>query len=428
MTLRRRAILIAAGILVFIALGPLIVLMAQGYRYDFKNGHLVVTGTLVVKTEPRGAQVSLNGHAASDTPLAKRFLTPNEYLVEITKTDYRSWRKRVNIFERQVTFLPDQNAKINLLLDRGITLKNIVGVGDIFAYEDLLFYLDTSGKQIFSVSFNRANPQLVASTTGILTNARLTAGRRIGSGTEFIISADEGLFYVSEHRLAALPELSNVQFSASEGTVLGLNAKNQLVQTDPNGGAILQNDVFAYRRNGDQIFYLTKNENGKYFLVRLKDNGNSEQIADVPSFQKAKIISSSNNQIFLLLDRELYSISDHLDKINSQIEFAHWDANGEFLLYGNSHEAWIYDPLAAEQNQLLVRAATPSAAPVFHKAAGYTFIIEGKEIKAVEADRLGQPNVYSLLLATDPKNISLNEEGNILAYLDGETLHMIQIR
>src|SRR3989338_987146 len=144
MTLRRRIMLIISGIAVFTALGPLIVLMAHGYRYDFDDGNLVVTGTLVIKTEPRGATVELNDTKLNDTPVTKRFLTPDKYEVEITKNGYRTWRKRVNIYERQVTFLPSQNEKISLLLSEARALKTEDNVGDIFAFEDSIFFLNRS--------------------------------------------------------------------------------------------------------------------------------------------------------------------------------------------------------------------------------------------------------------------------------------------
>ena len=428
MTLRRRVVLIVTGILLFIALGPLIVLLAQGYGYDFKNGHITITGTLVIKTEPRDAEVLLNGEPEGETPMVRRFLAQNEYLVEITKPGYRPWRKRINVFERQVTFLPDQNAKINLLLEENESIKSVVGVADTFAYENILFYIDAEGKEIYSSGFNSANPQLVASTTGTLSNPIFIEARRIGSGTEFVVRADQGLFYISGDQQIALPNLTSIQFGADAGQVLGLGTKNQLLEITQAGVKILQNDVFAFRRSENQIYYLTKDINGEHWLGRRSSRAETEKVIGTASFQKAQIILSPDNQIFLLLDGELYSVKDRLEKINSQIEFAYWDTNGGFLLYGNNHEAWVYQPLASESNELLIRAAIPTMVPIFHKAAGYTFIVEGKEIKAIEAGASGQPNVYSLFEALDPKKISLNEEGNIMVLLDGETLRMILIR
>src|SRR3989338_5935023 len=428
MTLRRRVFLIVSGTLVFIALGPLIILMAHGYRYDFKNGHLLVTGTLVIKTEPRGAQVSLNGQSIGDTPVARRFLTPNEYLVEITKSEYHSWRKRINIFERQVTFLPDQNTKINLLLGTPQNLKSIPRVADIFSFQDLIFYVDVQGRQIFSTSFNATSPQLTSSTTSILTNPRFEDGRRIGTGAEFIISSDQGKFYLSADHKTALPRLAGIQFGNTENTVLGLNDKNQLLEITPEGSKVLLEDVRAFKRNGNQIYYLQKIPSGEFGLSRITSMDDPVLVSKTPAFENASIILSLDNQPYLLLDRELYAVKDRLEKINSQVEFAYWDSHGNFLLYGNSHESWVYEPLAYNQNQLLVRATTQTTVPLFHKAAGYTFVIEDKEIKAIETDSSGQPNIYSLLTSADPKKISLNDEGNILGLFDGNDLRLIKIR
>src|SRR3989344_6044713 len=116
MTLKSRVALIVSGFLIFLVLAPAIVLTAQGYYFDFENYQLVRTGTLTVKTDPRGAIVTANGSRLGDTPLAKRFFLPGEYRVEVDKPGYQPWRKFIAVNEQRVASLPRGTEKIFLVL------------------------------------------------------------------------------------------------------------------------------------------------------------------------------------------------------------------------------------------------------------------------------------------------------------------------
>src|SRR3989338_2859603 len=428
MTLRRRIMLIISGIAVFTALGPLIVLMAHGYRYDFDDGNLVVTGTLVIKNEERGATVELNDTKLNDTPVTKRFLTPDKYEVEITKNGYRTWRKRVNIYERQVTFLPSQNEKISLLLSEARALKTEDNVGDIFAFEDSIFFLNVPGTKIFQTSFDTSVSRVVASSTLALPEARFIDARFGGGGPEFILKSRENYWYVSGDIRYMLPSVTGHQFAGDAGTVLGINSKNDLLRIERTSVSVIANDVLAFKKNGEQIYYLTKLPAGQFALMRTVDGTRSDKVIDIPSFANGSIVLSTDNQVFLLLDRELYEVKDNLAGINSNVDSAYWDIHGHFLLYGNSHETWAYESLANIPNRLLLRSTVQTLSPFYHKGIAYAFLVEGNEIKAVEGDSSGQPNIYSLLTSEVLKKISLNEDGDVLAVLDGQSLKLVLIR
>ncbi len=117
MTLKSRVILIICGIIIFLIAAPLSIFLARGFRYDFSQNRLVKTGALVIKTDPRGAEVKLRGQTlSSGTPLTQRFLLPGEYDVEIKKPGYFTWKKQVTIHEQFVTYLSRDSERIFLLL------------------------------------------------------------------------------------------------------------------------------------------------------------------------------------------------------------------------------------------------------------------------------------------------------------------------
>ncbi|MDP3941450.1 MAG: PEGA domain-containing protein [bacterium] len=100
-----RQIVISLIILAFLILGTIaVVLYGTGYRFGFQEGKPTVskTGILVANSNPKGAQVFLDGHltTATDTTLN---LTPGDYTVKIVKEGYSPWEKRLKIKEKVVT-------------------------------------------------------------------------------------------------------------------------------------------------------------------------------------------------------------------------------------------------------------------------------------------------------------------------------------
>jgi len=75
---------------------------AQGYRLDLTDKRLKPTGLLVATSTPKGAQVLVDGKlkTATDNTLA---LEPGEYQVEIRKSGYTSWQKKLLVEKELVT-------------------------------------------------------------------------------------------------------------------------------------------------------------------------------------------------------------------------------------------------------------------------------------------------------------------------------------
>lgn len=101
----RKQVIISLVILFLLITGTIaVVLYGTGYRFGFQKGKPTVskTGILVSNSEPRGAQVFIDGHltTATDTTLN---LTPGEYTVKIVKDGYFPWEKRLRIQEKVVT-------------------------------------------------------------------------------------------------------------------------------------------------------------------------------------------------------------------------------------------------------------------------------------------------------------------------------------
>lgn len=151
-------------------------------------------------------------------------------------------------------------------------------------------------------------------------------------------------------------------------------------------------------------------------------------LGNIPTFNKSQIIVSPNNQIFLLLDADLYRVSETLQKLNSHVSYARWNNELPGLIYGDEHDIWLYSA-ETQDNELLTRSAQNLKNAIYNGATNYVFVAEGQEIKAIEIDPLGQPNVYTLAKTKDPSpKFAVNEEGTEIIYLDGALFVSLKIR
>lgn len=166
MTLRARFTLIAFGVLIFFILGPLIIFAARGFWYDFEENRIIKTGTLTIKTEPKDAAVHLNGKEIGSTPFAKRFMSPGEYEIEVTKTGYLPWKKRIAIREQQVAALPTQAPSLTLFLENPDRFLVSTSTADFFLNKNEIYYLAQSQVYRFALTGEKTT---LATTTVQLT-------------------------------------------------------------------------------------------------------------------------------------------------------------------------------------------------------------------------------------------------------------------
>ena len=105
-------------IVLFVVLTFFLSLYATGYRVDFKRilkGHaLQKTGTLILASTPKGADIYLDGKQTKSsgsifgdyatTPAKVKNLLPKEYLVEVKLDGYWPWEKKMTIYGGQSTY------------------------------------------------------------------------------------------------------------------------------------------------------------------------------------------------------------------------------------------------------------------------------------------------------------------------------------
>jgi len=97
-----RVFLFLLTILVVATFGIFISYYARGYRLDFSTLRFQPNGILVIKSEPDGASVYINGDLKTATN-ATIPLSPGTYDISVKKDGYLSWYKRLEIDKEVVT-------------------------------------------------------------------------------------------------------------------------------------------------------------------------------------------------------------------------------------------------------------------------------------------------------------------------------------
>ncbi len=107
MTKKSRLLLFSILLILFLLVAPSTVLYSLGYRFDFGGKGITQTGGFYFKVWPKTAQIYLDGKQTKRTDFFFGAayidnLVPKKYEVEIQKEGHHSWKKILEVKEKQV--------------------------------------------------------------------------------------------------------------------------------------------------------------------------------------------------------------------------------------------------------------------------------------------------------------------------------------
>src|ERR1035438_896534 len=132
MTKKTRYFLLAACVLFFLIVAPLMVLYVRGVTFNFKTRTFVSTGILAVRSVPNNVDVYLDGRQSRSSAGDLRFVTPGEHQLELKKTGYNDWSKRLEVQQDQVTWANPAFGSIYLLMSKPQVTSVATGVQDFY--------------------------------------------------------------------------------------------------------------------------------------------------------------------------------------------------------------------------------------------------------------------------------------------------------
>jgi hypothetical protein len=419
MRLRTRFSLIAGGIVIFLILAPLIVLYARGFKYDFESGKLLKTGTLVVKTDPSKTQVFLNDDSTGvEAPINIRFLLPGDYTIKITKDGYQTWIKHLPINSQFVTWAAGNNDKLFLFFNEAKEIGNWAGTDQhissdqseiVFKSADRTYLLRTEDGSIDNLG-EASSIKLPFLPRG--TSVHWTNANQIWQ-----------LLQTAEHWPLSPLQFTEIEDVGSTGDHTAILLNSDLYLMDVSKTTLIDKSVSTFTIDDQGVWYISQGELKQYSFTQ----GNSRVIAsDIPSAQQAQIIRA-DNQLYLILDNELYQLNDTLQKIYGPVTFARWENDAKKLLYGNDNEIYLYNPLT-QTTQLALRSLTPITNAQLNWKTGYVFYQNEGQIKAAELDTRSGQNQFNLLSFGTARNFIISPDGTRLFVIYPDAVKVFTIR
>lgn len=302
----------AAAILAFLIVATYVVLFATGYKFDWTTKTLKKTGFLLMETYPKGANLKVAGKKSGTTPITVKRLLPGDYLVEMDKSDYRSWTGTLSVesglvTEKRNTLLTLKNLVPELVLDKSVELLAVTPDHNraalVVGSEVLLMNIankttstvlaptlilqqikgadgrDLSTAKITAMAFGPDNRMLLISATG----------KR--NAYHLLLNADTGqMTLVAKGGLMRSEWLNSNQLTFAQAGIL------YVYQVGDKAPKVVKEKLLDYSVMDGTIYGVTDDEFGKHSLLKIELNGNNKSEADnlpvAKSYQLAKVDSN----------------------------------------------------------------------------------------------------------------------------------------
>jgi hypothetical protein len=421
MTLKSRFSLIAAGIILFIIIAPALVLYARGFKIDFENWRFVKTGALVIKTDPAKAKIYLDDILQkSQAPTTLRFLLPQDYELRIEKDGYQSWNKRLTVKSQLVTWANLDREFLTLFrsqpqLDETVIADKI----SVSSNDEEIGFSQNNEYSVLSVNSEKTK-KLGPVSAGLFD---------LAFGTNVVWQNGDQIYanFLSNQTIESnLSHATSIKRTETNGRNYLVQIENDLYSYESSQGLRLKiKNVSAWALDGQNVWYLS---DSALLRTDLSTSVTDTIKLGIPQFTEGKIIRSDNG-VFLLLDKTLYTINDNVEKISENVDEAEWYGSYHQLLFANSNEINAYDP-ATKKQELILRSLEKISNPILNQQTGYVFYKTEKAVKAVELDDRDHRNTYTIA-AIDPAIptiFTVSDNGELLYVITTQEINVYKIR
>ncbi|MBU0649227.1 PEGA domain-containing protein [Patescibacteria group bacterium] len=443
MTARIRFLIKILFILIFFVSAPFIISYTLGYRYNFSTRQIQKTGVLLLNSFPKDAQIFLNRKdTEKETPAVIKKLLPKEYDVEIKKTGYRTWSKKLTVQSGETTFAESiilfSESPPAPVIERAIIEasfspdKNSV----VYAVEEASWneiWLGSPKEKKFTLIDRRETTKFInvgfAWAPG---SERVYLKIQTPNGLEHLI------YNISKNQLQNLDELfskdiTGFKWSTSSDYVFYAKEGKKLTSYNLLTGQrkFLLNNVEEFFVRGDKIYLLTNNQQEV-----IIEQFNALDLAAAPSilyrlplgnyaFQESSypylLLKSDDDQI-LLFDMSSPFIEPILQKPAKDFAWFMADDGSKKLLYFQDFEIWVYD-LTTKNNELITRFGEPIKQIAWHKNGNYVFCMFETNMSAIELDSRGGRSIFTLFPADSLINFTPDYNAKTIYFigtLDGQ--------
>lgn len=467
---------LALCIAIFFILSFVVLFYSFGYKYNPRQGKIIQTGAIILKTFPTDADISIDGTLVKkNSGLANLFsaytkiesLEPRQYGIAASLAGFSTWEKNINIESEHVMEFK------NIVLIKKDPEKNTISK-KISSNENISFWISNSKNKIaFRKTQNNKEALFLYDLAGktekmlyrfeeifpIKNSENIAINNIIWSENDskiFIsIAKDKKIFsaVINMNGDKKIYRTANAMENAKNGWNFQLNDslfyldKNILLKNDFLGSKISTSKIIegvaGFHAEGGTIYYIKKGGQDLYKTDLSDANRTETSLFELPEDLKTEesvsITRSGNSYLILTAQNKLYLVDDGSEAISVSYNAtdAHFFNNSSRIIYNNNNEIWIYyikeknyQPQKQKNaNELLTRYSSNIGNISVYADDEHIFYKEGYVFKFAELDDRGRRNVFDVAsvktddvayLASDNSVIYL-ENGNLVKiFLDDE--------
>jgi len=440
-----------------------------GYKYDFSTGKSFQMGAIVLRATPRDATIQKDGETVEDngflggvfSPFIKiENLKPKQYSIKVTKDGYNEWQKNVDIKSGQVEkyenviILKQSYEKQAVLEDVVLPTSDqkwlsaeknkIIFIGKV-ALEEGLFIVNLENEE-YDLILDKEQLALMGEIENVFwteDDGRIVL--KSPNNMYLIDIRDSGRIYsISSNIVEALNQNANSTIYLFETSII-FEEDNAIYSFDyvtKKTEKLLDNvdNFFVYQ--GSVYFFKTDTETNSpsLFSASLGDSSYDVRVSYLPTnydSQAPFAIKKDGGNFIVLSSGSLYFIGKDAksQKINSNVEAAHFFQSGKRILYYGNNEIWVYyienktsQPIKSEgDNELLTRFSGKLSNIYIYSDEEHIFFQENDVFKFTELDSRDHRNTFDILENTIDQEIFYIRGKNFLYYLTDNKFYKLDI-
>jgi hypothetical protein len=456
MTLGTRRIIYLSFITIFLLIGAILMVYANGYRGNIKKWEIDKVGVLFLTSKQSNISLYLDDKLQTEKiqngNLSLRNILPGEYLVRAEKENHLPWQKKLVISSGRTTFtedivlfqksLPTRLAsgaisQFNLSSDRQKIVYSIakedatdVLLIDLKTKKSSLLYQsqknDTleindwspSGEKIIiNIKKGGKNNYLVLNTTNpdevLFLSGFKKAGAEGDTHEKFIGWGFNEVGWQNKNNLYGLiaNQLYEINLEKKEVSPI---AELKIGSNDKINDYLIDGQDIYYLKTDELNSYIVKIDNQTIFQIKLEKSPNYEFI---PNNEKFLIILDKQREVLQIITKtnfENIALEAANKKliINLSAKGAFWRPNSDELLYYNDYEIIIFNPRTNEK-QIVGRYGEKIKTAAWHSTFQYIIVLLDNKILALEIYGRDK-NIFDLAELPNADNFEINDLGTKL--------------
>jgi len=408
----------------------------MGYRVDFDSKKIVQTGGLYFKVWPKSAKIYLDGKLKKRTDFffgsaLIEDLLPKRYEIEIKKSGYHSWKKTLEIKEKQVTelknvfLIPENSVFTNLTENidsfwpsrdgKKLILKEIAE--DSWSLKILELEKEVITHLFDEKDFKKEKGAIIEILDLKFSpdSKKILLRIKEDKAEEYFISS------IEETPVNLIPldflgkNIRKISFNPRSPQKIFFSSDDKLFEADflkKEKNQILKN-LITYEISEGNIFFIS--DDGFLFktdlsgMIQERINPEAMTLKDETKYQ----LQLRGEEFFLLEDNVVYfwdRDSEKFEKLFEDIKNLEISADFKKAFFSSGHEIWILffeeildQPQKKTGEKLFLTRFSEKIDKVFWYTSHYLIFNAGSKIKVAEIDDRDRINIVDLAEFKDPE-------------------------